>query len=157
MNIDKAFAGNFLKADDIEEDTTLTISKVAIETVGTDERPIVYFDGHEKGLVLNKTNKETIKGLYGKETDDWIGNKITLFTTEVDYQGKQVMAIRVRMKAPKTGTPAAPAKPADMTTAFWAYAYQHDINRTDATAYLTEAQNDFTRALALMQAQTEAA
>jgi hypothetical protein len=152
MNIDKAFAGNFLKADDIEEDTTLLISKVAIETVGTDERPIVYFDGYEKGLVLNKTNKETIKGLYGKETDDWIGNKITLFTTEVDYQGKQVMAIRVRMKAPKTSAPAAKQ---DMTTAFWAFAYQHDISKADATAYLTEAQNDFTRALGLMQAQTE--
>jgi len=54
-------------------------------------------------------------------------------------------------------TQAAPAKPADMTTAFWAYAYQHEISKTDAAAYLHETSNDFARALQLMQAQTEGA
>lgn len=51
---------------------------------------------------------------------------------------------------------AAAQKTIDMTTAFWAYAYQHDISKVDATAYLTETQNDFGRALKLMQAQIEA-
>jgi hypothetical protein len=157
MNIDQAFPSNYLKSADIEEDTTLTISAVTLETIGEDERPIVHFDNNDKGLVLNKTNASTIKGLYGKDTDDWTGKKITLFATEVDYQGKQTMAIRIRMRAPKTGaTPAAVVK-ADPVQAFWAYAYQHDINKTDATAYLHEAADDFGKALDMMKAQTEAA
>jgi hypothetical protein len=47
-------------------------------------------------------------------------------------------------------------KAQDMTTAFWAFAYEHDISKADAKAYLDEAQNDFSRALQLMQAQAEA-
>jgi len=157
MNIDQAFPSNYLKAADIEEDTTLTIGSVTLETIGEDERPIVHFDNNDKGLVLNKTNASTIKGLYGKDTDDWTGKKITLFATEVDYQGKQTMAIRIRMRAPKTATPAVKPTISDMTTAFWAYAYQHEITKTDAAAYLHETGDDFGAALKLMQAQTEQA
>ena len=108
MNIDTAFPSNYLKAADVDEDTTLTIRDVKIEKLGDDERPIAYFDEIDKGLVLNKTNANTIKGMYTSDTDNWTGKKITLFATEVDYAGKQTMAIRVRMRQPKTSKPSAP-------------------------------------------------
>jgi len=114
MNIDEQYPSKYLSASDIPEDgdLVLTIKSVAVETVGQGEKaeskPIVYFEELKKGLLCNKTNKETIKGLYTRETDNWIGKKIALFAAEVDYQGKQVMGIRVRMRAPKAATASAP-------------------------------------------------
>lgn len=115
MNIDQAFPSKYLKAADVgETDLALTIKKVVIETVGqgedAEEKPIVYFDETEKGLVLNKTNTNTIKGLYSVETDNWMGKTIAIFATEVDFAGKQTMALRVRMRAPiKTSGPSVEA------------------------------------------------
>ena len=57
---------------------------------------MLYFQGKEKGLVLNKTNANNIAYVYGDETDDWRGQEITLFEAMVDFQGKTVPAIRVR-------------------------------------------------------------
>jgi hypothetical protein len=113
MNINTAYPSTYLKAAELEGDTVYTIKSVEIETLGKDEnaeqKPIVYFNETDLGLALNKTNANTIQGLYGPETDEWVGKAITLFATEVDFQGKQTLAIRVRMKKP---TGAAPAKPA---------------------------------------------
>lgn len=105
MNIDAAFPSKYLKASDIGDgDMPLTIKEVVIENIGQGEdiesKPILYFVETEKGLVLNKTNSNTIKGLYTAETDNWAGKMIALFATEVDFAGKQTLALRVRMKAP---------------------------------------------------------
>lgn len=105
MNIDAAFPSKYLKASDIGDgDMPLTIKEVVIENIGQGEdiesKPILYFAETEKGLVLNKTNSNTIKGLYSAETDNWAGKMIALFATEVDFAGKQTLALRVRMKAP---------------------------------------------------------
>ncbi len=112
MNINTAYPSTYMKAAELEGDTVYTIKEVKIEKLGqgddADTKPIVYFEETDLGLALNKTNSNTIQGLYGPETDDWTGKPITLFTTEVDFQGKQTLAIRVRMKkpaAPKAQTP----------------------------------------------------
>lgn len=126
MNINKQFDSKYLKADgDIPDDgnLVLTIDVVRMEPVGQgedqSEKPVVFFRETDKGLVLNKTNATTITGLYGPETDDWIGKKIALFSTEVDFGGKQVLAIRVRMRKPKTEEAAAPTtKKADSDDPF---------------------------------------
>lgn len=102
----------YLKAADVEESPVLTIADVKEESIGqgaqADNKWILYFAEEEKGLVLNRTNINTIAGLYGDDTDDWEGKKITLFATQVDFQGKQVDAIRVRNKPPKTKEAKAP-------------------------------------------------
>jgi hypothetical protein len=162
MNIQNAFPSKWLKSGDIEEgDLNLTIKAVQIENIGQgdeqESKPVIYFEETEKGMVLNKTNADTISRLHTTETDNWIGKKISIFATEVDFAGKQTLALRVRMRAPKQVTASKPQTTADMTTAFWAYAYQHEINKTDATAYLHEAGDDFAKAFELMKAQTEAA
>jgi len=97
MNINDTFPSNFLKAADLNGgQPTVTISHVAIEDIGDDRKPVLYFVGKEKGIVLNKTNATNISGAYGPETDDWTGKKVTLFTSWVDFQGKSVEAIRIR-------------------------------------------------------------
>ena len=108
MNINQEFPSKYLKSDaDFpgDEDLILTIRDVKIENVGQEEehetKPIIYFDEVKKGLVLNVTNKNTIVGLHGIETDNWIGKKITLYVTEVEFKGKMTLGIRVRLRAPK--------------------------------------------------------
>lgn len=99
MDINDAFPSKYLKASDLQGATpTLTISHVTIEEVGKDKdrRPCIYFQGHEKGVVLNKTNATNIGNAYGPNTDNWIGKPVTLFTTWVDFQGQSVEAIRIR-------------------------------------------------------------
>lgn len=104
MNINDAFPSKYLKATELEGDTTYTIAAVKTETLGegadADTKPVVYFGETDRGLALNKTNANTIAGLYGPETDSWVGKQVTLFATEVDFQGKQTLAIRIRMRKP---------------------------------------------------------
>ena len=78
----------------------MPIHSCAQEVVGEDTALVCYFQGAKKGLVLNKTNANTIAELYGPQTENWHGRVITLFPTQVDYQGRQVPAIRVRTQRP---------------------------------------------------------
>lgn len=109
MNINSAFETKYLAAADLPEDENLdvTIKDVEMGEVGqgTDIKmlPIVYFKEVKKGLCLNKTNSKTIVSLHGAETDDWAGKRISLYATEVEFKGDTVMAIRVRLRAPKKG------------------------------------------------------
>lgn len=97
MNIDSAFPSNYLKATDIGDATpTVTIKEVVMEKLGEDTRPVMYFVGKDKGVVLNKTNATNIREAYGADTDEWTGKKVTLFTAWVDFQGRSVEAIRMR-------------------------------------------------------------
>lgn len=102
-NIDKAFPSNYLKAADVEDEPrSLKIQRVEFNVkIGDDEKPVLYFSGEKKGLVLNKTNSNIISKLYGKETEDWIGKEVILYQAVVEMKGDMVDAIRVR--APKTG------------------------------------------------------
>lgn len=102
-SINDMFPSKWLSAADLDDsDMTLTIRKVSQEEITkTEDKWVVWFDEATKGMVLNKTNTKTISLLLGMDTDDWIGRQITLFPTEVDFQGDTVMAIRVRKKLPK--------------------------------------------------------
>lgn len=109
MNIDNAFPSKYIKASDLENrDAPVTMGQVVMEEVGGDQLPVLYFQGKQKGLVLNKTNSSTISKLYGGETSGWAGNPITLFPTQTDYAGKQVECIRIRLAAPQSPSPQAP-------------------------------------------------
>lgn len=107
MNIDKAFESKYLAAADIPDDgdLVLTMKEVGMELLGQGEKaenkPVIYFEEVKKGMACNKTNATTIRNLYGADTDQWAGKRIGLFATEVDFQGKQTLALRVRIKAPR--------------------------------------------------------
>lgn len=169
MKSTDVFPSKYLKAEEIETDVTLTVANVVLETLtsrekGEEQKPVMYFTETEKGLILNKTNWGLCAKQYGDESDDWKGKPVTLTVIDVDAFGDVVSAIRIKPPRKVSATPiktqpALVQKPhsnGETTTAFWAYAYQHEISKVDATAYLTEAQNDFARALELMKAQTGA-
>lgn len=120
MNINDAFPSKYLKASDIDGNPTVEIAQVVEEEVGRDKemRPVLYFHGSEKGIILNKTNANNIAKLYGFETDDWAGKKVMLGTQYVDFQGQSVEAIRVyppkrqSANAPLGTSPARQSRPA---------------------------------------------
>jgi len=102
MNINDTFSGNMLKAADLKgAQPTVTIANIKMEKLGDDTKPVLYFAGKEKGVVLNKTNATNIAAAYGPETDNWVGKRVILFTAWVDFQGKSVEAIRIRPAPPQ--------------------------------------------------------
>lgn len=100
MNIDSAFPSQYLKASDLKgAQPVVTIDRVEFEPVGKNKemKPILYFTGKEKGLVLNRTNAKTIINLAGTaETDEWAGFAIKLYATTVEFAGDSVEAIRIK-------------------------------------------------------------
>ena len=114
MKIGSAFPSSYLKADDLNgHRVTVVIDSVEMESLGEDQRPVAYFQGKQKGLVLNKTNSNMITEIAGTdETDDWHGVKIVLYSTKTDFQGKRVPCIRVDY-APQAASNGRPAGPRD--------------------------------------------
>jgi hypothetical protein len=106
MRISAAFPSKYLKAADLQDkQVNAVMSHVTMETIGDDNRPVLYFQGKEKGLVLNKTNGNTLAYAFGDDTDEWRGGEIVLFPTMVDFQGKTTAAIRCRVPPRKQEPP----------------------------------------------------
>ncbi len=107
MKINDLHPSKFLKGSDVEGDTPVVISKVTFETLKNnegeeEEKPVLWFRGVEKGLVLNPTNKKRILQQHpAKDTDEWIGKRITLHLEMVEAFGKSDWAIRVKMLPPQ--------------------------------------------------------
>lgn len=98
------FPSKWLAAADLDDsDLVVTIRGCTQEEVTpTESKWVLWFEETEKAMVLNKTNSKMIAQLLlSDDTDDWIGKQIVLFPTQVDFQGDQVDAIRVRKKLPK--------------------------------------------------------
>jgi hypothetical protein len=114
MKISDAYPSNYLKAADLQgRNILLKMDRVEIEKIGEDEKPVLFFVGKQKGVVLNKTNSTKIAAAYGDDTDDWRDQEIVLFPAMVDYKGETVEAIRCRAPQPKDRPQAvrAPARP----------------------------------------------
>lgn len=105
MKANDAFPSKFLAAADLQDkERTLKITHVDTDEIGGKQKFICHFAGAKKGLVLNKTNFNTIVKVTGHDdTDDWTGCEISLYPTMVDFQGDQVAAIRIRAPAKKNG------------------------------------------------------
>lgn len=111
MDMGLGFLGTYITAAElVGKEPTLTIERVTLEKVeslkATDDegggkmkdRIIVYFKESRggRGWLLNRTNAECIKELWGRETNDWIGHKLTLHTAQVRVGPKIEPGIRVK-------------------------------------------------------------
>ena len=103
MKVNDLFPSKYLRASDLDGDTPVTMKNLVIEEVNGEHKPVLYFEekvNNKNKMVVNKTNAKTIGNLHGQEVGDWIGQRITLFPTEVDFRGDIVDAIRVRKRIP---------------------------------------------------------
>ena len=117
-----AFPSKWLKAADCNPSLDLEIQSWGYEDVGTGtdvkRKPVIRFVERREGWVLNITNGNLIEALLGTDDmDKWVGARIRLVSTKVQFKDKLVDAIRVqpappRRPRPPTAPPASPASPA---------------------------------------------
>lgn len=123
MKLNEVYGGNYLKAEDLKDrgEVRCIIESVSVmEGDDGKKKAVLHFRGKDKTLPLNITNANMVAELHGDETDDWEGKAITLYTCKVDFQGKRVLAIRVK-EAPsqrqaqpvRASRPTPPPPPAD--------------------------------------------
>jgi hypothetical protein len=93
--------GKYIRAADlVGKDLTLKISNVGEvefnrDGGGTDRKILVGFDGHDQGLLLNKTNTDALVLLFGDDTAGWIGETIRLSPARVAFKGGVVDTVKV--------------------------------------------------------------
>lgn len=114
MKISQLFPSKYVKAADLGGKTvTLTIKELKVEKMGhgaeEERKPVLYFSNATKGLVLNRTNAMTIANLYGDESDEWRGKRISIYPTRVRAFGAMQDAIRIREEIPAQPKPQAQA------------------------------------------------
>jgi hypothetical protein len=102
LDYDLLFPGRFMKAAEFKgRDVTLTISKIRIEELPQDKggdkpKGIITFNETKKELVLNRTNGECIKAMFGRDTGEWIGKHVTFYPASMGASEFGALAIRVR-------------------------------------------------------------
>ena len=90
MNADALLEGEYIKAVELDgtklpTNPTYTIKAIDIESLPNLKKPgkeinkgVVSFREIERGWVMNRTNVECLKALFGGETQGWIGKRVTL-------------------------------------------------------------------------------
>lgn len=114
-NVNDLYPSKYVKASDIGRNRpTVTIETWRIEKMAGEtgeNKPVIYFVGKEKGLVLNRTNAQIIESFLGSDIDRWVGKPILLYVAKVPFQGRMTDAIRVDMPPQQTTRPPQPSTP----------------------------------------------
>ncbi len=113
----------------------LVISSYGKETYDDGDKMTINFQGAQKGMVLNHTNRGTLVWLFGDEADAWIGQTVELFTEPVNFKGKISAGLKLRgttAAAPVTAAPVAAQPPAGPGQQAAAQAAQAPLTTADA-------------------------
>ena len=104
MKISELSESKYLKKEDVMPPMTVTISGIMMENLAQQGQPpemkaVLQFSEAVKPMVMNPTNAQLIAHINGsEETDDWIGQKITLHNDpSISYSGRLTGGIRVVM------------------------------------------------------------
>jgi hypothetical protein len=100
---DQMYGNKYLGAADLKgKSYRLPIGKTEVaelrEKDGTTKKKyVVFFNGTEKGLVLNKTNALALAGAYGKDPTAWSGQEVEVYSemTGIGKEGVRVRPVRV--------------------------------------------------------------
>jgi hypothetical protein len=68
---------------------------VALAKGGVESRAMVSMKNAKKGWLLNRTNAELISAMFGYETADWQGRRVTISRAKVKFGPDTVDGIRV--------------------------------------------------------------
>ena len=102
MKFSEMYPSKYLKAADLNGNAVKAIiERVELQDVvgqgkERDYKPVLFFQGKQKAIVLNKTNAQAIVDAYGEDTDDWKAKEVEVFPDKTPFQGKVVDCIRVR-------------------------------------------------------------
>lgn len=110
MDVSLLNPSRYLKSAELKGDATFTLKAVTLEELedtegGKETKGLIHLKETEKLWVINVTNALCIKAMFGRETDGWLGKRVTLFAAPwVDQVTKEpTTCLRVR------GSPDIPA------------------------------------------------
>jgi hypothetical protein len=106
MRVKRFLSSTFMTPGDVEEaggELFVTIQDAEEVELRDGTKLMLVFEGEHPGLVLNQTNIRTLAKAFGDDSDDWLGNAITLFVIDLEVQGEQRKGIRIR--PPRTTKP----------------------------------------------------
>ena len=91
----------YLSAGDLPEgaEVKLVIRSVRMEQLEGKgkEQPVLYFQGKEKGLVLNVTNSRRLVAAFGdRDLHEYVGQTILLYRDQTEFRGDVVDCLRLR-------------------------------------------------------------
>jgi hypothetical protein len=94
-------ASKYFRAGDFTKELVGTIRSVDRTEFKNDDgsaaaKPVLNFQDLPKALVLNKTNFTALSLMFGEDADGWVGEKVALYPSCVDFKGKTMPTIKVR-------------------------------------------------------------
>ena len=94
-------ASKYFRAGDFTKELVGTIRSVDRTEFKNDDgsaaaKPVLHFQDMSQALVLNKTNFTALSLMFGEDTDGWVGEKVALYPSRVDFKGKTMPTIKVR-------------------------------------------------------------
>jgi hypothetical protein len=106
MDIRTVLVGEYIAAVEIgDKRPTVTIDRVEKRRIASvamegeqskeKDRAVVFFQGKDRGWVLNKTNALSLAAMFGNETEAWKGKRVTLYAELVQAGRKHELGIRV--------------------------------------------------------------
>ena len=110
-DFDAMYGSKYLSVPDLKgQRPRRTIGKVEVAELkekdgSTKRKRILYFEGEDKALVLNKTNAVKLAMAFGKESTNWVSARVELYS-EMTSLGKE----GVRLQPLRTVAKAAPAR-----------------------------------------------
>lgn len=75
--------------------TTVKIFEVKAATISDKRKMVIGFEGIDKMLVVNKTNRDILTEAYGNDTDQWLDKSVVLGIVLVMFEGKRTASILV--------------------------------------------------------------
>jgi len=108
----KAYPSDHLRCPDLEDkEVTLTIKAWEYpdekKDKGADGQTmkgtVILFNESPKRFVANVTNYQSIKWIYGKDPDEWVGKKIRLRPDKTKFGRDTLPCIRIVNVNPETG------------------------------------------------------
>ena len=117
---DLLYGSKYLGAADLKgQRPRFTIGKVETAELrekngSTKRKRVLYFQGEDKALVVNKTNAEKLAMAFGKSSADWVGGRIELYAemTSLGKEGVRLQPLRTVAKAAPAQTVTPPKPPA---------------------------------------------
>jgi hypothetical protein len=103
----------YFRASDFTEEIIGTIGSVESAEFKNDDgsaavKPVLHFQDQPQALVLNKTNFTALSLMFGEDTNDWIGAKVALYPSRVEFKGKVMPTIKVKRAPTKANNNATP-------------------------------------------------
>ena len=117
MKVSQMIESKYLKKEDFDDEQVCTIKGIKQDNVGRDDAPemrwTLYFQEHQKAMVLNVTTIRVLESAFGDESDNWVGQKVKVYVDpNVSFQGRIVGGLRLRTP-PKKKAVAKTAAPVD--------------------------------------------